>query len=48
MLSAWCELRSEFRNFRLDRMERVVVLEEHFVDEPGKTLEVFLKIVASE
>lgn len=42
MLSAWCEMRSAFRNFRLDRMENVTVLEEHYEDEPGKTLDDFL------
>lgn len=37
-MSAWCELRDDFRDFRLDRIERVVTLEETFEDEPGRTL----------
>jgi predicted DNA-binding transcriptional regulator YafY len=37
-LGAWCELRVGFRNFRLDRMEGLVVLDERFADEPGRTL----------
>lgn len=37
-LSTWCELRSDFRGFRLDRMDAVDVLPERFRDEPGKTL----------
>ncbi len=41
-LAAWCELRGDFRNFRLDRMTRVVTLERIFSAEPGKTLEDFL------
>lgn len=36
--SAWCELRNDFRGFRLDRIDAVEVLPERFRDEPGKTL----------
>ncbi len=45
MLSAYCELRAEFRNFRLDRMKHVTLTDENFVDEPGKTLDDFLREV---
>ncbi|MGJ7501856.1 helix-turn-helix transcriptional regulator [Variovorax sp. ZT5P49] len=37
-LSTWCELRNDFRGFRLDRMDTIEVLPERFRDEPGKTL----------
>jgi predicted DNA-binding transcriptional regulator YafY len=37
-LAAWCELREDFRNFRLDRVGNSTLLDEVFVDEPGKTL----------
>ena len=37
-LAAWCELRTDFRNFRLDRMTEPGALDETFVDEPGRTL----------
>jgi predicted DNA-binding transcriptional regulator YafY len=37
-LAAWCETRDGFRNFRVDRIERVDVLELRYRDEPGKTL----------
>ena len=37
-LSAWCELREDFRGFRIDRIEAVQTLETRFRDEPGKTL----------
>lgn len=37
-LSAWCELRQEFRNFRLDRVDASTMLDATFDDEPGKTL----------
>jgi len=41
-LAAWCELRTDFRNFRLDRI-REPLLAEPFADEPGKTLDAFLE-----
>jgi predicted DNA-binding transcriptional regulator YafY len=37
-LSAWCELRQDFRSFRLDRVHRPAMLDDTFVDEPGRTL----------
>ena len=37
-LAAWCELRGDFRNFRVDRIERAEPLEERFRDEPGRSL----------
>ncbi len=37
-LGAWCELRRDFRNFRLDRMSRLEVLDEKFEPTPGRTL----------
>jgi predicted DNA-binding transcriptional regulator YafY len=43
LLSAWCELRDDFRTFRLDRMEGFAVPGERFRAEPGKTLHDFLK-----
>jgi predicted DNA-binding transcriptional regulator YafY len=43
-LAAWCELRVDFRNFRLDRM-RNVTIGNRFPDEPGKRLDDFLRSV---
>ena len=37
-LASWCELRTDFRNFRLDRMTSTTTLDETFSDEPGRTL----------
>lgn len=37
-LSGWCELRNDFRGFRVDRIDAVEVLPERFRDEAGKTL----------
>lgn len=43
LLAAWCELRVDFRTFRLDRIDEFSLLDETFRDEPGKTLHDFLK-----
>ena len=43
LLAAWCELRTDFRTFRLDRINGFAVLDEKFADEPGRTLHDFLK-----
>ncbi len=37
-LAAWCELRQDFRSFRLDRVVASTLLDETFEDEAGKTL----------
>jgi predicted DNA-binding transcriptional regulator YafY len=37
-LAAWCELKEDFRSFRVDRIATLDVLEHRFVDEDGKTL----------
>jgi predicted DNA-binding transcriptional regulator YafY len=39
---AWCELRTAFRTFRIDRMERIEVLDDGFADEPDKSLSTYL------
>ena len=41
-LVAWCELRDEFRHFRLDRMCDVAILDEVYAPLPGRTLQDFL------
>ena len=37
-MTAWCELRDDFRTFRLDRIERISIAEATFADEPGRSL----------
>ena len=44
-LSAWCELRQDFRGFRVDRIDVAQTLDARFRDEPGKTLADFLRKV---
>lgn len=43
ILAAWCELRDDFRTFRLDRMTDFSVTSARFHAERGKTLQDFLK-----
>jgi predicted DNA-binding transcriptional regulator YafY len=45
LAGAWCELRGDFRFFRLERMQEVDFLHETFALEPGKTREDFLRQV---
>jgi predicted DNA-binding transcriptional regulator YafY len=42
LLIGWCELRVDFRAFRLDRMAEMTVREERFAEERGKTLHDFV------
>lgn len=35
LVAAWCELRADFRHFRIDRIESVAVLDERFGDADG-------------
>jgi predicted DNA-binding transcriptional regulator YafY len=44
-LAAWCEHRTDFRSFRIDRMRTLDVLDDVFRDEPGRTLPDFLRHV---
>jgi predicted DNA-binding transcriptional regulator YafY len=46
-LAAWCESRADFRNFRIDRIEALDVLDERFRDEPGRTLADLLRRVGA-
>ena len=45
LLGAWCELRSAFRNFRIDRIGTLNVLSSHFTAEPGRTLDDYIRAV---
>lgn len=44
-LGAWCELRQDFRNFRLDRLDTLELLEENCAVVAGRTLADFLRSV---
>jgi predicted DNA-binding transcriptional regulator YafY len=47
-LAAWCESRVGFRNFRIDRIDDLEVLDESFRDEAGKTLADFMRGIEAE
>jgi predicted DNA-binding transcriptional regulator YafY len=44
LLGAWCELRNDFRNFRVDRILDAEFLDEHFLAEGGKLLAQWLAL----
>ena len=44
-LVAWCDLRSDFRSFRLDRITAATLLPETFTPQPGQHLADFLRRV---
>jgi predicted DNA-binding transcriptional regulator YafY len=44
-LASWCELRRDFRNFRVDHIRALHDSGEAFRDEPGKTLADLLRLV---
>lgn len=48
LVLGWCELREDFRTFRLDRCLRVELKAEIFVLEAGKTLTDYLACLANE
>lgn len=41
-LAAWCESRRDFRNFRLDRIRTLDLLDERFEETPGRSLGDFI------
>lgn len=43
LLASWCELRQDFRSFRLDRISRMRVLADTFDPEPGRSIQDFLR-----
>jgi predicted DNA-binding transcriptional regulator YafY len=46
VLTAWCELRQDFRNFRLDRIQEAAPLAETYSEEPGKMLPDYFRRIA--
>jgi predicted DNA-binding transcriptional regulator YafY len=47
-LAGWCEARAGFRNFRVDRIVGLQVLDRAFRDEPGKTLPDLFRQIETE
>lgn len=42
LFAGWCELRCDFRAFRLDRILALEMTSEHFEDEPDRNLQTYL------
>lgn len=47
-LAAWCELRLDFRTFRLDRCRACELTDRVFVEEKGRTLQDYLRAQGAE
>lgn len=47
-LGAWCEMRADFRNFRLDRIAGFRPLDRSFVETPEISLAAFLRCVGAD
>jgi predicted DNA-binding transcriptional regulator YafY len=47
-LTSWCELRNDFRTFRIDRMQQVAMPGRAFVSKRGERLEDFLQKMRAE
>jgi predicted DNA-binding transcriptional regulator YafY len=43
-LAAWCELRNDFRTFRIDRIEHLTQTDHLIEDTPGRTLDDYMKV----
>ena len=44
LIAAWCELRNDFRHFRVDRITRATILDERFVADHAKLLAEWLAL----
>jgi predicted DNA-binding transcriptional regulator YafY len=42
VIAAWCELRSDYRHFRADRIDELTILDESFSDDGGELLQGWL------
>jgi predicted DNA-binding transcriptional regulator YafY len=47
-LASWCEMRTDFRNFRVDRIIELRVLEQQFPVDPKKSLQAFISKMREE
>ncbi len=48
LLGGWCELREDFRVFRLDRLAHLQVMARTFTDEPGRNFDDFMRLMRQE
>ena len=47
-IAAWCELRTDFRTFRLDRVGMLALTDDRFAAEPGRMLEDYMARVTAD
>ncbi len=47
-MTAWCNLRNSFRNFRIDRIQRITLLDKHFHTEAGQSLADYQALVRTQ
>lgn len=43
LLTAWCEVKQDFRNFRLDQIQKCEPLDRHFFNDPNKSFKDYIK-----
>lgn len=50
LFAAWCELRNDFRAFRIDRIAAITETADHFSDHPAQNLQAYIatKILAAQ
>jgi predicted DNA-binding transcriptional regulator YafY len=48
LMGGWCELRQDFRVFRLDRVRQLEVMSRTFVEEPGRSFADFMRRLQEE
>lgn len=50
LFAAWCELRNDFRAFRIDRIAAITETGDHFADHPDQNLQAYIakRILASD
>ena len=42
-LASWCDLRQDFRSFRVDRMSQLQMLEQPFPNDPSRSLQAYIE-----
>lgn len=48
LMTAWCEMRNDFRNFRVDLISELIATGEAFEDEPGKTINDYKEVRSAQ
>lgn len=47
-MTSWCTLRDDFRNFRIDRIKGVEMLDQQFEPEPGQSLQDYQRLMQEQ